>query len=56
MHDNNGEWDQHNIIGEGNIDFKPYFELLADSDNYYIFEVRPKESAMECVNRFNCLF
>lgn len=56
MHDNNGEWDQHNIIGEGNIDFKPYFEFLDDSDTYYIFEVRPKESAMESVRRFNRLF
>jgi len=56
IHDNNGEWDQHNIIGEGNIDYKPYFEFLANSDTNYIFEVRPKESAMECVKRFNRLF
>ena len=56
IHDNNGEWDQHNIIGEGNIDFKPYFEFLADSDTNYIFEVRPKESAIECVKRFDQLF
>lgn len=56
IHDNNGEWDQHNIIGEGNIDFKPYFELLADADTYYIFEVRPKESAIECIKRFDGLF
>jgi len=56
IHDNNGEWDQHNIIGEGNIDFKPYFEFLKDSDTNYIFEVRPKESAMECVRRFDRLF
>lgn len=56
IHDNNGEWDQHNIIGEGNIDFQPYFELLADADTYYIFEVRPKESAIECVKRFNKMF
>lgn len=56
IHDNNGEWDEHNIIGEGNIDFKPYFEFLKDSDTNYIFEVRPKESAMECIKRFNNLF
>jgi sugar phosphate isomerase/epimerase len=56
IHDNNGEWDQHNIIGEGNIDFKPYFEFLADTDTYYICEVRPKESAIECVKRFDRLF
>jgi len=29
---------------------------LTDSDTNYIFEVRPKESAMECVKRFNRLF
>ncbi|MCX7784894.1 MAG: sugar phosphate isomerase/epimerase [candidate division WOR-3 bacterium] len=53
IHDNNGEWDQHNIIGEGNINFQPYFELLANSDTYFIFEVRPKESALECIKRFD---
>lgn len=56
IHDNNGEWDQHNIIGEGNIDFKPYFEFLNNLNTYYIFEVRPKESAIECVKRFSQLF
>lgn len=55
IHDNNGKWDQHNIIGDGNIDFIPYFEFLSETDAYYIFEVRPKESAMECVKRFNRL-
>ncbi len=56
VHDNNGEWDQHNIIGEGNIDFMSYFKFLQDSDCNYIFEVRPKESAMECVRRFDKMF
>ncbi|MEO0083563.1 MAG: sugar phosphate isomerase/epimerase [candidate division WOR-3 bacterium] len=56
IHDNDGEWDQHNIIGEGNIDFKPYFEFLSNLNPYYIFEVRPKESAIECVKRFEQLF
>jgi sugar phosphate isomerase/epimerase len=53
IHDNNSEWDQHNIIGEGKIDFIPYFQMLADTDSYLIFEVRPKESAVECLKRFN---
>lgn len=53
VHDNNSEWDQHNIIGEGKIDFVPYFQMLADTDAYLIFEVRPKESAVECLKRFN---
>lgn len=53
IHDNNGEWDQHNIIGEGNINFQSYFELLANTNAYFIFEVRPKESALECIKRFD---
>ncbi len=53
VHDNNSEWDQHNIIGEGKIDFIPYFKMLAATDSYLIFEVRPKESAVECLKRFN---
>jgi sugar phosphate isomerase/epimerase len=55
IHDNDSEWDQHNIIGEGKIDFIPYFKMLADTDSYLIFEVRPKESAVECLKRFNSI-
>lgn len=55
VHDNNSEWDQHNIIGEGKIDFIPYFKMLAGTDSYLIFEVRPKESAVECLKRFNAI-
>ncbi|MCS7259089.1 MAG: sugar phosphate isomerase/epimerase [candidate division WOR-3 bacterium] len=52
IHDNDGAWDQHNIIGEGNIDFKYYFNYLSEIDTSYVFEVRPKESALECLKRF----
>ncbi|MFB0509837.1 MAG: sugar phosphate isomerase/epimerase family protein [bacterium] len=55
IHDNNSEWDQHNIIGEGKIDFVPFFKMLVDTDSYLIFEVRPKESAVECLRRFNSI-
>ncbi len=55
IHDNRNEWDEHNIIGEGKIDFIPYFKMLADTDSYLIFEVRPKESAVECLKRFNSI-
>jgi sugar phosphate isomerase/epimerase len=55
IHDNSGEWDQHDIIGEGKIDFVPYFKMLADTEAYLIFEVRPKESAVECLKRFNSI-
>lgn len=55
LHDNNTEWDEHNILGEGKIDFIPYFKMLADTEAYLIFEVRPKESAVECLKRFNSI-
>lgn len=55
IHDNNSEWDEHNIIGEGRIDFIPYFKMLANTDAYLIFEVRPKESAIECLKRFRTI-
>jgi len=47
LHDNHGEWDEHNVIGTGTIDFKYYFELLKSIDPYFIIEVRPKERALE---------
>jgi sugar phosphate isomerase/epimerase len=55
IHDNSGAWDEHNIIGEGNIDFRKYFDYLSEIDTTYIFEVRPKESALECLKRFDYL-
>ena len=29
IHDNDGKWDQHAVIGKGTIDFLPYLRLLA---------------------------
>jgi sugar phosphate isomerase/epimerase len=52
LHDNNAEWDQHDVIGRGTVDFLPYFRMLAEQNAYCIFEVRPKESALECLKRF----
>ncbi|MCK4308276.1 sugar phosphate isomerase/epimerase [candidate division WOR-3 bacterium] len=47
LHDNNGDWDEHGIIGTGTVDFKHYFEILKPIDPYFILEVRPKERALE---------
>lgn len=52
IHDNDGKTDQHSVIGEGTIDFLPYFQMLAKLNAWCIFEVRPKEAALECRNRF----
>lgn len=51
LHDNHGEWDEHNIIGEGNIDFLFYLSKLVNLDIYFIIEVRPKERAIESYRR-----
>lgn len=47
LHDNRGEWDEHNIPGTGTVDFKHYFKILDQVEPYYIIEVRPKERAIE---------
>jgi sugar phosphate isomerase/epimerase len=55
IHDNNGEWDEHNIIGKGNIDFKKYFSILNNTNSYFILEVRPKERAIKSYKRLKFL-
>ncbi|MDW8114482.1 MAG: sugar phosphate isomerase/epimerase [candidate division WOR-3 bacterium] len=52
LHDNDGSWDQHNIIGRGNINFLYYFRLLKNNDCYFVFEVRPKEAAILSYENF----
>jgi sugar phosphate isomerase/epimerase len=52
LHDNDGKWDMHDIIGNGSINFLPYLKLLAEQNAWCIFEVRPKESAVESLRRF----
>jgi sugar phosphate isomerase/epimerase len=56
VHDNDSKGDQHEIIGNGHIDFLPYFRMLGELNAYCIFEVRPKEAAMECRRRFRTQF
>lgn len=52
IHDNNGKWDEHNIIGNGTLNLGHYVSILADLNAYMIFEVRPRERAVECLRRF----
>lgn len=52
MHDNHGKTDEHNIIGDGNVDFIHYVNLLKDYDVDFIFEVRPRDNAIVCRERF----
>ncbi len=51
IHDNHGDWDEHNVIGEGNIDFRYYLSLLEKLDTYFIIEVRPRDRAVESYER-----
>jgi sugar phosphate isomerase/epimerase len=52
VHDNSGLRDEHSALGRGRIDFLPYLRLLAKTDALVVFEVRPKESAIESLRYF----
>jgi len=52
IHDNNGKWDEHNVIGEGTLDLGHYLPVLVDLNSHLIFEVRPRERAVTCLARF----
>jgi len=47
LHDNKGNEDEHNVIGKGNVNFEGYRELLINTPEFYVLEVRPKERAIE---------
>jgi len=52
VHDNSGLRDEHSALGRGRIDFMPFFRLLEKTDALVVFEVRPKESALESLRYF----
>ncbi len=52
VHDNSGLRDEHSALGRGRIDFVPFFRLLEKTDAMVVFEVRPKESALESLRYF----
>lgn len=45
IHDHNGKQD-HQVIGDGKIDFLRYFKLLEKIDTSFVLEVRPVEKAL----------
>lgn len=49
VHDNSGRRDEHQVLGRGNVDFVPFFQLLARTGALVVFEVRPKEAALRCL-------
>jgi sugar phosphate isomerase/epimerase len=52
LHDNNGVRDEHQVLGRGRIRFLPMFRFLADTPSLLVFEVRPKEGALQCLEFF----
>jgi len=52
IHDNNGEWDQHLLIGEGNINFKRLLKEFKKSNYYgpFILEVFSHENTLSYEN------
>ena len=53
IHDNHGVRDEHRALGEGKIDFLPFFRFLVGTDALLVFEVRPKEAALRSLAYFN---
>jgi sugar phosphate isomerase/epimerase len=54
VHDHNGRQD-HLVVGDGLMDFAAYFAQIQDLDCPLIFEVRPREKAVESRDRFRQL-
>ena len=52
VHDNHGLRDEHQVLGQGTIDFRPLFRLLAETDALIVFEVRPRQSALQCLEYY----
>jgi len=55
LHDNRGEWDEHNIVGKGTVPFLKYLKMLAETDTYFILEVRPRDRALRSLKRLERL-
>ena len=51
VHDHNGRQD-HLVVGDGCLDFSAYIRQVRDIDCPLIFEVRPREKAVEARDRF----
>ena len=49
LHDNNGELDEHALIGKGNINFKKFLRECKKSNYYgpFILEISPRKNALK---------
>lgn len=48
IHDNYGSRDEHNVVGDGSVDFVHYLSILDLPHVELIFEVRPRKYASVC--------
>lgn len=55
IHDNHGERDEHNTIGDGTVDFERVIESLRGYTRNYVIESRSFESAVESQERLKRL-
>ncbi len=52
VHDNSGTRDEHQVLGRGTVDFVRFFRLLAATRSLMVFEVRPKQAALQCLRYY----
>jgi len=54
IHDNDGESDQHAVIGKGNINYKALLGKIKNSGYYgpFILEVFPYKNVLRCREKF----
>ncbi len=52
LHDNKGDYDEHNVVGKGNVNFRKYLKIMETHDPYYIFEIRPADRVRESYKNF----
>lgn len=51
IHDNDGTFDSHLPIGDGNIDFKTLFSILKDNNCLYTIEAHTPEDVLKSMQR-----
>ena len=54
VHDNNGKSD-HQIIGDGGVEFKKHFDVMGTENVSYIIEVRPRENALKSLKKLEAM-
>lgn len=56
LHDNRGDADTHNAIGEGTFDFTTLFSMLKDKNLIYTIEAHTPEDVLKSLERLNAYY